>query len=89
MKFDILAGSHHATVDLELDGKGKFSGTIASDDFGNGKLAGIVTGDRLTGSVDLDGHSARLDAFLDDKIITGKISAGWFFTQRFTGTQVA
>lgn len=88
MKFNIIAGTHAALVDLKLDGKGSFSGLISSSDFGSGALGGVMTGDHLTGSVELDGHTARLDATIHGDAITGRISSGWFFSQDFTGTIV-
>ena len=89
MKFNITAGSHKALVDLELDGKGGFSGLISSSDFGTGKLGGSITGDHLTGAIELDGHAAKLSASISGETISGTITAGWFFSQDFTGTIAA
>lgn len=85
MKFSILAGSHHAIVDLETDGKGAFSGKIESNEFGDGSIAGVVTGDHYTGSILLDGHRAKFEATVSNGAITGTITAGWFFSLRFSG----
>lgn len=86
MKFNIVAGSHKARVEISLDGKGGFTGAVTSDDFGKGDVAGLVTsGNHLTGAMRLDGHAARLDATFSDKTISGRITAGWFFSQDFTG----
>ena len=87
--FDIVAGGHKARVTLRLDGKGSFAGDIVSDDFGEGRISGLVTGDHLTGSVDLDGHAARFDASIAGRAIAGRLTAGWFFSQDFTGKEVA
>ena len=85
MTFDIVAGGHKARVTLTMDGKGGFVGEIVSDDFGKGRIGGAATGDHLTGSAELDGHSARFDALVADGAITGTLTAGWFFSQRFSG----
>lgn len=85
MKFSILAGEHHALVDLETDGKGGFSGTIESNEFGNGSIGGIVTGDHYTGSILLDGHTAKFSADVSNGAIKGTITAGWFFQLNFAG----
>lgn len=85
MKFNLSAGMHKLSVDFEPDSKGNFSGSISSDEYGAGKLAGIMTGDHLTGSATLDGHTAKFDASLSNGVISGTIKAGWFFTLHFTG----
>ena len=87
--FDIVAGGHKARVALQLDGKGGFSGDIVSEDFGKGRISGLVTGDHLTGSIDLDGHAARFDASIAGRAIAGRLTAGWFFSQDFTGEEAA
>ena len=87
--FDIVAGGHKARVTLRLDGKGGFSGDIVSEDFGAGRIRGLATGDHLTGSVDLDGHAARFDACIAGRAIAGRLTAGWFFSQDFTGEEAA
>ena len=88
MKFSVLAGQHHALVDLETDGKGGFSGTITSKEFGIGKVSGLQTGDHFTGSASIDGHSARFDATVSGHEIAGRLTAGWFFSQDFKGEAV-
>jgi len=87
--FDIVAGGHRARVTLTMDGKGGFAGDIVSEDFGVGRISGLVTGDHLTGSVDLDGHAARFDAGIAGRAIAGRLTAGWFFSQDFTGEEAA
>ena len=90
MKFSITADGHAATVDLTLDGKGHFTLVIDSDDFGTGSGGGVVTGDTLVGSVNLEGHNAKLAATLTDGGIVGALDPGWFFpTVTFSGKQVA
>lgn len=88
MRFSVLAGPHHALVDLEADGKGKFSGSVESTEFGNGAIGGAVTGDHYTGSILLDGHTARFEADVSNGAITGTITAGWFFSLDFKGAAV-
>lgn len=85
MKFSVLAGQHHALVGLETDGKGGFSGKIESNEFGDGSIAGVVTGDHYTGSILLDGHTAKFSADVSNRAITGTITAGWFFSLDFKG----
>ena len=87
--FDIVAGGHKAHVTLRLDDKGGFDGEIVSEDFGKGRISGLVTGDHLTGSIDLDGHAARFDASIAGRAIAGRLTAGWFFSQDFTGEEAA
>lgn len=88
MRFSILAGEHHALVDLETDGKGGFSGKIESNEFGDGSIGGVVTGDHYTGSILLDGHTAKFAADVSKGAITGTITAGWFFSLDFKGTAI-
>jgi len=80
---------HKLSADFEPDSKGNFSGTISSDEYGAGKIAGVITGDHYTGSVSLDGHTAKFDAILSNGVISGTIKAGWFFTLHFMGEQAA
>ena len=88
MKFNVVARGHNATVIIEMDGKGHFTAAIASDEFGAGSGGGVVTGDHLTGSVNLDGHNAKLAATLAGSGIIGTLDPGWFFpTITFSGTQ--
>jgi len=87
--FDIVADEHKARVVLSLDGKGGFSGDIISGDFGQGRISGLVTGNRLTGSAELDGHGARFGALIDGHKIAGRLTAGWFFSQDFHGEEAA
>ena len=89
MKYNVQVGSHVALVDLEMDGKGAFSGTITSKDFGIGKVSGLQTGNHLVGTASLDGHSAKFDATISDSAISGTLTAGWFFHENFTGTLAA
>lgn len=86
MKFAVTAGAHNALVDLETDGKGGFTGKIESQEFGDGAIGGVVTGDHYTGTILLDGHTAKFAATIQDGAITGAITAGWFFSLDFTGT---
>lgn len=94
MKFNITAGSHPAMVDIDLDGKGEFTGTLTSPEFGEGVISeGEELGGRLKGTVSLNGHSARFEAFLDVPNISGKLSVVkfgmTFFSEHFTGTQIS
>lgn len=88
MKFSVLAGPHHALVDLDPDGKGNFSGKIESNEFGDGAIGGVVTGDHYTGSILLDGHTAKFAADVSNGAITGTITAGWFFSLYFKGEAI-
>jgi hypothetical protein len=89
MKYAITAAGHSATADIEMDGKGGFSLSIISADFGNGSGGGSITGDHLTGSVNLDGHNAALDATIEGSAIAGTMDPGWFFpTIKFAGTKI-
>ena len=85
MKFNLSAGMHKFIAEFEPNGKGNFSGSISSDEYGNGKIAGVVTGDHYLGTATLDGHSAKFDATIADGKISGTIKAGWFFSLFFTG----
>ena len=89
MRFSVLAGPHHALVDLETDGKGGFSGKIESNEFGDGSISGVVTGDHYLGSILLDGHTAKFSADVSKSAITGTITAGWFFSLTFFGKEAA
>lgn len=91
MKFDItVGGQHKAQVSVEPDGKGAFTGTIVSPEFGTGAItSGVQTGNHLAGSVTLDNHDADFEATLAADAISGKLSYGWFFSMEFTGAAVA
>lgn len=90
MKYDIKAGSHDAQVELVMDGNGGFTGTISHTEFGDGQITGgQVSGDELTGSVVLDGHTAKFQAKITGASITGKMTVGWFWSQDFNGIQAA
>ena len=88
MRFSVLAGPHNALVDLETDGKGGFSGKIESTEFGDGSIAGLVTGDHYTGSILLDGHAAKFSADVSKGAISGTITTGWFFSLDFKGDAI-
>lgn len=87
MKFAVTADGHAASIDLEMDGKGHFSLSIDSDEFGTGSGGGVVTGDHLTGVVKVNGHSAKLDATIVDLVIVGTLDPEIPFVRpvRFTG----
>jgi hypothetical protein len=89
MIFEIEAGGHKARVTLKPDGRGGFSGEIASAASGTGRIGGVITGDHLSGSAVLDGHQTRFDATLADGTIRGSLTAGWFFRQDFRGREIA
>lgn len=90
MKYNIQAGAHAAQVDLDMDGKGGFTGVISHTEFGDGQITGgQVSGDELIGSVDLDGHTAKFEAKVTGASIAGKLTVGWFWSQDFTGILAA
>ena len=90
MKYAVSVGSHAATIDLEVDGKGGFSGTITSDEFGTGTISdGAQIENDLSGKVSMDGHTASFEARLNGKNISGTLRVSWLFAEDFTGTQVA
>jgi len=86
VKFNITADGHKALVDLETDGKGGFSGSVESYEFGTGGIGGSVHGSHYVGSIILDGHAATFDATVYSDAISGTIKSGWFFRLDFTGT---
>lgn len=89
MKFAVTADGHAASINLEMDGKGHFTLSIDSGEFGTGSGGGLVTGDHLTGSVSLRGHTAKLDASVSDGAIAGTLDPGWFFpTIGFAGKAI-
>lgn len=88
MKFNITAGSHPAQVDLQMDGKGGFTGVISHTEFGDGQITqGRQEGEKLTGKVVLDGHTADFKATVSGSTIQGRVSLNWLMGQDFTGTQ--
>lgn len=90
MKYNIQAGAHPAQVEITMDGKGGFTGAITHTEFGDGQITGgQVSGDELTGSVVLDGHTAKFQAKVTGASITGKMTVGWFWSQDFTGILAA
>lgn len=90
MKYNIQAASHAAQVDITMDGNGGFTGVISHTEFGDGQITGgQVSGDELTGSVVLDGHTAKFQATVNGSTITGKLTVGWFWSQDFSGILAA
>lgn len=91
MKYDItVGGKHKATVTVDLDGQGAFTGLVESPDFGTGAISdGIQDGDRLKGKVNLEGYVADFTATISGPAITGSLSYGWFFNEVFTGSAAA
>lgn len=91
MKFNITVdGGHKAEIDITMDGKGGFGGTVTSPDYGTGAISnGVQTGESLKGNVTLDGYDADFAATLAGSAITGTLSYGWFFNKSFTGAEVA
>jgi len=90
MKFNIQAGSHPAQVDITPDGQGGFTGIISHTEFGDGQITGgKQDGDDLTGTVVLDGHTAKFEAKISGTSITGRVSLNWLMGQDFTGTLAA
>lgn len=91
MKFVITAdGGHKAEVTITEDGKGGFTGSLVSPDYGTGEIkAGVKTGQAFAGKVDLAGYEADFSATLDGSNISGRLKYGWFFNKSFTGTQAA
>jgi hypothetical protein len=92
MKFDIsVDGGHKAEIELQMDEKGGFIGTVSSPDYGAGAITnGVQTGSDLKGNVSLDGYDADFSATLSSSnaTIAGKLSYGWFFSKNFTGISV-
>ena len=64
MKYNItVEGGHQAEVNIEMDAKGGFSGTVVSADYGTGEIAnGKANGPALSGNVSLDGYDADFSA---------------------------
>lgn len=88
MKFNIQAGSHPAQVEITPDGNGGFIGVISHTEYGDGQITGgKQDGDELTGTVVLDGHTAKFSAKITGATITGKLTVGWFWSQDFTGIE--
>ena len=88
MKYNIQAGSHAAQVELTPDGHGGFTGAITHTEFGDGQITGgKQDGDELTGTVVLDGHTAKFEAKVQGASISGKLTVGWFWSQDFTGIE--
>lgn len=87
MKFNIKAGSHPAQIELNMDGKGGFSGVISHTEFGDGQImGGRQDGGELTGKVVLGGHVADFKATISGSGICGRVSLNWLMGQDFTGT---
>lgn len=94
MKFDITVdGGHKAEITIQQDGKGGFTGTVVSPDYGTGAITnGQQSGNDLKGNVTLDGHNANFQATIlpsgDGGTISGTLSYGWFFKKSFAGVSV-
>lgn len=91
MKYNITVdGVHKATVEIDLDARGGFAGSVVSPDFGTGAITnGVKAGDVLKGNVALDGYNANFSATLNaNDAISGTISY-WFVSKGFVGTLAA
>lgn len=86
----ITLRGHTAKVSITPDGKGGFSGCIESAEFGHAPIEnGVVDGRYYTGTVTLEGHSAKITAHIGDgNVLTGSARVGWFFSADFTGTPI-
>jgi hypothetical protein len=90
MKYNITAGSYSAQIDLMLDNKGGFTGTITHTKYGDGQITdGVQTGPSLKGTATLDGHVADFEAIVSGASISGRVSLNWLLGQDFTGIQVS
>lgn len=88
MRFSISADQHSALVDLVPDGKGAFSVTYSSEDYGTGTGSGLVTGDHYIGVIKIKGHEPDFDATVVGKDITGFLHLWPFPPLHFMGTVV-
>ncbi|WP_298800082.1 hypothetical protein [uncultured Devosia sp.] len=91
MKFDVSVEGHAAQVDIAFDGKGGFTGTITSPEYGKGAITdGQDDGaGNIGGNVELMGHHARFTAHIAGNAISGTLRVAIFFSKSFTGTKVA
>ena len=91
MKFDLDCEGHPAEVEISLDGKGAFTATLASKEYGSGAISnGTQEGNHLKGDLLLDGHTAHFSAVLFGNKISGDLTAmRGFFHKRFSGIAVA
>jgi len=88
MRFSVLAGPHHALVDLETDGKGGFTVDIQSEEIGSGSGRGAVTGDHYIGVVAIKGHHPDLDATVVGSAIKGTLTLWPFPPLHFEGEAI-
>lgn len=88
MKFNITAGSHKATVDLETDGKGHFTVSFSSEEYGDGTGSGVITGDHYIGVVSLRGHKPNLEATIIGGAIKGTLKLWPWPALHFEGTEI-
>lgn len=90
VKFAVQVEGHAATVELTMDGKGGFTGTITSPEFGTGAITNgkCLSDGGLEGDVALDGYDADFSATLTGNQITGSVSY-LFFSKNFIGTETA
>jgi hypothetical protein len=91
MQFQIIVdGTHKAEVNINPDGKGAFTGTVISAEYGTGAITnGVQTGDSLSGNVSLSGYNADFSANISGSTITGALKYGWFIHKSFSGVQSA
>lgn len=89
MKFDITVdGGHKAEIEIQPDGKGGFTGTVTSPEYGIAPINhGVLVGSDLKGDICLKGYDADFSATLSSTsaTIAGQLSYGWFFKKSFSG----
>jgi len=93
MKYSVFADGQSATVELNFDGNGNFTGAIhTADGQHNGNLSG--TGNpqgALSGKAQMDGHSGTFQASISGKSVSGSVTVSVFFfskTVSFTGSEI-
>lgn len=91
MKFNIAVdGGHQGTADINMDGKGGFTGSVTSDAGQSGVLSGTVDQNGvLTGTAAVEGHTGTFQATINGNAISGTVTARILIftkTVNFTGT---
>lgn len=89
MKYAITVdGTHAAVADISPDGKGGFTGTIASAEFGTCQITnGKQDGDNLSGGLTMEGYNCTFKAIVSGPLISGTVG-NWLMRQPFAGREI-
>lgn len=94
MKFNVIAGKNSCTMDVEIDDKGRVTGSFVIPDVGSATITGTAVDSQINGELSIDGYTADFKATMQGTEIRGHLHVPFpasieFKSTDFTGTLVA